>query len=57
MLVILSRRRQPVTVEKDFIKTGPWPCPLESWDKQYVGDATIPFRCMVHIYLKNRPQV
>ena len=57
MLVILSRSRQPVTVEKDFIKTGPWPCPLDSWDKQYVVDAAMPFIYMVHIYLKNRPQV
>ena len=42
---------------KDFIKTGPWPHPIESWDKQCVIDTAIPFICRVHICLKNRPQV
>jgi hypothetical protein len=42
---------------KDLIKTGPWLRSIEAWDKLCLGEATTPFYIIVHIYLKDRPQM
>ena len=42
---------------EDSTKTGAWPRSIEVWDKLCVGNSTTPSIFMVHIYLKDRPQM
>ena len=42
---------------KGYINTGAWARSIEAWDKLCVGKATTPFILMVHICMKDRPQM